>query len=260
MNSPERQLTLHDIPSFDGGGKLRALRGLYAYHHSQRFEWLRSKIRSLGKESVAVIELGCHDARSLSYVPVHVHRYLGFDACWKSGWKDGRPYGMDAARFRYKDRPEFEFLQSEEYEDLLAVRGTFDVAIVCETFEYLDPSELDAYVGALATRINEGGCLLSTMPNEKGLPLLFKAMGSRLSGVDRSEYSRTQFWNAVRGRLDRVPRALRGRRGFDYSKMAELIGGHFSKVRLESIASPSVPLWLSLNIGLVATKQEASTT
>jgi len=246
------QLALHDIPSFDGGGQLGAFRGLYAYHHSRRFAWLRDKIRSIGKESVSIIELGCHDARSLAYVPVHVHRYLGFDACWKSGWKDGKPYGLEAARFRFKDRDRFEFLQSEQHDDLLAVSETFDIAIVCETFEYLNHDELEAYVGALAAKLNGNGCLLATMPNEKGLPLLLKVAGSRLSGVSRSDYTRTQFWNALRGRLDRVPRALRGRRGFDYARMARLVGHHFPNVQLESITSSSLPLWASLNIGLVA--------
>lgn len=254
MIAQGQQLGLKDIPSFDDGAKVGPFRRLYAYHHSRRFEWLRNKIGALAEGSVSILELGCHDARSLSYVPVHVHRYLGFDACWKSGWKDGKPYGMEAAQLRFRDRPEFEFIQSEKHDDLLAVSETFDIVIVCETFEYLNPDLLDAYVAALAARLDSRGYLLSTMPNEKGLPLLFKTAGSRFSGVRRSEYTGRQLWSAVRGRLDRVPRALRGRRGFDYSKMAGLIRRHFSQMKVESIASPSLPIWLSPNVGLIAKK------
>lgn len=227
---------------------------IYAVHHSRRFEWLRSKIASLGKRDLSVIELGCNDARSVEYIPVRLKRYLGLDAGWRSGWKDAEPHGLDAAMVRFRDRPHFEVHRSQHCEDLERVDETFDVAIVLETFEYLEPSELEAYVFALSKRLNDTGCIFATMPNEKGLPLLIKTLGSRLSGVPPGGYTPVQFCNALLGRLDKVPRAVRGRKGFNYADMAEIIGRYFPHGFLESVEPANAPLWMSLNVGLVAFK------
>jgi hypothetical protein len=234
---------------------IRALfRGVYSMHHTRRFEWLKRKIESLGKREISVLELGCNDARSLSYIPIPVTRYVGLDAGWQSGWRDGKAVGLEAARHRYRHDANFEIRQSTNCNDLQEIRGKFDVAIVLETFEYLDPARIEEYIKALSLKLNDGGMILSTMPNEKGVPLIVKALGSRLSGVPRSGYTARQFWDAIKGDLDKVPRASRGRRGFDYEKTAELVGRYFSEVRLDAVEPANAPLWLSLNVGLTAQK------
>jgi hypothetical protein len=244
-----------EIPSFDRTRKMRLLSRLYAFHHTKRFEWLRHKIATLNKQDVAILEIGCNDARSVDFIPVPIKRYVGLDAGWRSGWRNGKAYGLDAARLRFQHRPQFEFRHSEHHEDLDRVQGTFDLAIALETFEYLLPSELELYVSGISRKLNDAGCILATMPNEKGIPLLLKSLGSRLSGVSRSEYPPEQFWNALIGRMDRVPRAVRGRKGFDYCAMAELVRRYFSHTRLEPVEPAKLPLWLSLNVGMFATKK-----
>ena len=246
-----------DTPYFHLSRNLRFFDRIYAIHHARRFEWLKSKIACLGKSDISVLELGCNDARSVEYIPVPITRYLGLDAGWRSGWENGKAYGLESAQIRFRDRPHFEFRRSERYEDLERVPGKFDVAIVLETFEYLEPSKLETYVSVLSEKLIDDGAILTTMPNEKGVPLLVKALGSRLSGVPRSGYTPAQFWNALIGRLDRVPRALRGRRGFDYQMMSEIIWRYFPHGYLESVEPANAPLWLSLNVGLVATKATA---
>ena len=230
---------------------------IYAIHHARRFEWLKSKIACLGKSDISVLELGCNDARSIEYIPVPIRRYMGLEAGWRSGWENGKAYGLESAQVRFRDDPHLEFRRSERYEDLERVPGKFDVAIVLETFEYLEPSKLETYVSVLSEKLIDDGAILATMPNEKGVPLLVKALGSRLSGVPRSGYTPAQFWNALIGRLDRVPRALRGRRGFDYQMMSEIIWRYFPHGYLESVEPANAPLWLSLNVGLVARKATA---
>jgi hypothetical protein len=232
--------------------ELGFFKSLYAFHHTHRFEWLRRKITSLPKESISVLEVGCADARSLDYVPVHVNRYYGLDAGWRSGVRDGQAYGLEAAKRRFTDRKTFTFRQSVHYSDLQSIHGKFDVEIVLETFEYLEVRQLESYIRLLAEKLERQGNLFSTMPNEKGLPLLVKAIGARLSGVPRSEYTRVQFFNAVLGRLDRVPRSERGRRGFDYEAVADLVRRYFPYVRLEPVGALGLPRALSPNIGLIA--------
>jgi hypothetical protein len=231
---------------------LRFFKQLYGFHHVQRFAWLRKKITSLEKQSVSILELGCADARSLDYIPVRVERYVGFDAGWRSGLQNGKACGLEAARERYGDRDNFSFVQSVRYTDIERVAEKFDLGIVMETFEYLDAHQLESYVATLAKKIDVGGCLLSTMPNEKGFPLLIKAVGSKFSGVRRSEYTLPQFLNALAGKLDRVPRAERGRKGFDYGQIATLVARYFRYVHLEAVGAPGLPISLSPNIGLIA--------
>jgi hypothetical protein len=244
------QAVPHTFP--DERRSLPFFKKLYSFHHVQRFEWLRKKIASLQKQSVSILEIGCADARSLDYVPVPVDRYVGLDAGWRSGLKDGRAYGLEAARQRYQNKSNFSFMQSVRYTDIQGVPEQFDLGIVMETFEYLDTHQLESYVATLAEKIDADGCVLSTMPNEKGFPLLVKAIGSKFSGVRRSEYTLPQFLNALAGRLDRVPRAERGRKGFDYGHIASLIARHFRYVHLEAVGVPGLPAFLSPNIGLIA--------
>jgi hypothetical protein len=246
-----------DIPSFDRSRSLGLFTRLYKFHHTQRFRWLQKKTGAIPKPKISVLELGCNDARSINYISVPIERYVGFDAGWKSGMRDGRPCGLEAARARYQDIPGFEFHRSDRCEDVDRIRGRFDVAVVLETFEYLRPNELEKYVSVLAEKLNDGGCIYSTMPNEKGIPLLLKVLGSKLSRVPRSEYTFPQLFNGVFGRMQHVPRTPFGRKGFDYAAVAQITRRHFMQIQLEPVEPSFVPLALSLNIGLVACKQAA---
>lgn len=232
-----------------------SFKALYTIHHAQRFRWLREKLVSRGKPNVSILELGCNDATSLDYVPLAVDRYVGFDAGWQSGWKDGVAYGLEAARIRYTGIENFEFHESVDFMDVLGVTGAFDFALVLETFEYLEPSMLEAYISALAARLWPGGQLVSTMPNEKGIAVLLKHFGSRISGVRRSVYSPWELFQAAIGRTSSIPRGTRGRKGFDYQQIAALARRHFRYVRLESVGPSFLPCCMSLNVGLVASHE-----
>lgn len=243
-----------DIPSFDSHRTLGPFTRLYKFHHAQRFRWLQKKIQALRKPEVSVLELGCNDARSVNYIPIPIKRYVGFDAGWKSGVRNGHPYGLEAARARYQHIPGFEFHRSDHCEDVYRVAGLFDLAVVLETFEYLKPTELENYVSVLADKLNDSGCIYSTMPNEKGVPLLLKVLGSKMSRVPRSEYTARQLFNGFLGRMHRIPRVPFGRKGFDYAEVARIAERHFARIQLESIEPAFVPLSLSLNVGLIACK------
>jgi hypothetical protein len=242
-------------PPAVSNGRAYTFRRFYARHHARRFEWMREQIASCHKQSISIIELGCYDARSLSYVPVNIHRYVGLDAGWQSGWSGETPFGLEAGLIRLKDRENFEARQSNSPRDIEQIRETFDIALVLETFEYLEPSALEPYIAALAGRVSDAGCLLTTMPNEKGLPLLAKALGAKLAGIRRSEYTATEFVHAVLGQLEHVPRGARGRKGFDYGQIVRLLGKYFPFLELQGVGLMKLPPYLSTNIGVVASKR-----
>src|SRR6266699_1107713 len=151
--------------------------GLYGRHHIQRFNWLSKNIASMFAESssISVLEVGCFDGKTLDFLPVDVHRYVGFDA----GWGDG----LDLARRRFANCDNYQFHQSVEPSDIANTSGRFDLIICMETLEHISPSKVGSYISAFAAKLE--GFLLVTVPNERGLPLLFKTVGAKLLGKSR---------------------------------------------------------------------------
>ena len=220
--------------------------GLYGRHHIQRFAWLSRKIASLaqGNSSISILEVGCHDAKTLDFVPVKVHRYLGFDAGWEGG--------LETARRRFGNIKGYSFQQSVDPADVVGIREKFDFIICMETLEHIKPSKVESYLSTFADKLD--GFLLVTVPNEKGLPLLCKTLGARLLGWRRTEsYTVSELAKAVCGRMDRVPRVEH--KGFDYASLAKSLKRYFRCVRLEGIAFAKLPVQLSLTVGIVASQK-----
>jgi len=46
-----------------------SFRWFYSRHHARRFEWMRDKIAACNFKPVSILELGCHDSRSLGLCP-----------------------------------------------------------------------------------------------------------------------------------------------------------------------------------------------
>ena len=223
--------------------------GIYGRHHAARFHWLRDAVGSLGLRRASVLELGCFDARSVDYLPLEIERYVGLDAGWESGVRDGMAYGLDAARERHAADPRFHFLRSTSPEDIADLEGSFELGLCLETFEHIEPALVDRYLAVLAEKVSV--CLLVTVPNEKGFSLLAKTLGAKLLGVDRSSrYSPREFFHALRGRMDRVPRDEH--KGFDYAQLGRQIGRHFRQVAIAGVRPKILPSRWRPTIGIVA--------
>jgi 2-polyprenyl-3-methyl-5-hydroxy-6-metoxy-1,4-benzoquinol methylase len=216
--------------------------GLYGRHHVQRFRWLSKNIASIFPErsSISVLEVGCYDGKTLEFVPVDVHRYVGFDAGWGGG--------LDLARRRFATRGNYKFHQSVEPSDIANTPGHFDLIICMETFEHISPSKVGSYISAFAEKLE--GFLLVTVPNEQGLPLLVKTVGAKLLGKSRDSYDASEFANAFLGRMEYVPRS--DHKGFDYTALAKSLGGSFQHVKVEGVSPTKFPPQLSLTIGMIA--------
>jgi len=216
--------------------------GLYGRHHIQRFKWLSKNIALMfpGRSSISVLEVGCYDGKTLDFVPVDIHRYVGFDA----GWGDG----LDLARRRFANCDSYKFHQSVEPSDIANTPGRFDLIICMETFEHITPSKVGSYISAFAEKLQ--GFLLVTVPNEKGLPLLFKTVGAKLLGKCRDSYGASEFANAFLGRMEFVPRS--DHKGFDYAALAKSLRGSFKHAQMEGVSPTKLPPQLSLTIGMIA--------
>ncbi len=219
-------------------------KGVYGRHHNRRFEWLNQKISALTSEQgIRVLEVGCHEGRVISCIPIPVRRYVGLDAGWGGG--------LERAKESFRDRREVTFIQSNHPRDVAAIEERFDFAICMETLEHVDPPIVELYIKAFSEKLD--GYLLITVPNEKGLALLINAVGARLLNVDRIyPYTTKEFIWGLLGRLDRVARFEH--KGFDYRNLVNLIGKYFQYVSVEGVTPVRRPLQLGLTIGIVASQ------
>jgi len=215
---------------------------LYARHHRSRFAWLRRKISTLADTTdISVLEVGCHDGRALSYIPRPVRRFVGFDAGWGGG--------LDRAREQFAANEGYSFFRSTQPRDVTNLTEKFDFIICMETLEHLEPPIVEQYLQAFSAKLD--GFLLITVPNEKGIALLAKAIGARIFGIDRIyPYTRAEFFWALWGRLERVTRSEH--KGFDYSTLVNLVRKYFKHVRVEGVSPVRRPLSLALTIGITA--------
>lgn len=220
-------------------------RGIYGRHHRGRFEWLRKKFVALAEaDGISVLEVGCHDGRALSHIPRRVRRYAGFDAGWGGGLERGRQH--------FATEKNYTFTKSTDPRDVADLEEKFDFILCMETLEHLETPVVEGYIQAFAKKVD--GCLLITVPNEKGIPLLVKATGARVLNIDRYyPYTATEFFWGLMGRLDRVRRSEH--KGFDYSRLVSLIKQHFKHVRVEGIGPFRLPPSLSLTVGIVASQR-----
>jgi hypothetical protein len=232
-------------------------KGIYGQHHMRRFKWLKNTLTALCRPrlSISILELGCYDGKTLEWIPVHVDRYVGIDAGWNSGIIDGKPCGLEAARVSFRNNTNYAFLQSNTPDGIATLSDTFDVGICMETFEHIDPAQLESYVAAYAKKVHD--VLLVTVPNEKGLPLLGKAVGSWLLRKERaSSYSMMELVAGVFGRMNRVPRSQH--KGFDYAHLASLLKKYFPHVRIQGVSPGGLPPSLSFTVGIIASRRPLS--
>ncbi len=220
-------------------------KGIYARHHLGRFYWINQKFAALAPPGeISLLEVGCHDGRAIGYIPRHVRRYAGFDAGWGGGLERGRAI--------FRREKEYTFTESTDPRDVAALDEKFDFGLCMETLEHLDQPVVDGYIRAFAERVS--GRLLITVPNDKGLALLVKGVGSKILRVDRYyPYTTAEFLWGLIGRLEKVKRSEH--KGFDYAKLVELIRQHFKYVKVEGISPLNLPPFLSLTIGIIASQQ-----
>jgi Methyltransferase domain len=223
--------------------------GLYGSHHRARFRWLRGKLAALGLPRARVLEIGCFDGKTVDWLPCEIERYVGLDAGWESGERNGQAVGLAAAQQRFGDDARFACRRSSDPEDVWQLDGEFDVGVCMETLEHIEPADVESYLAALARKVR--GPLLVTVPNEKGAALLVKTLAAKALGIDRDiSYSKREFINALLGRTGRVPR--HHHKGFDYAVLARRLTHHFGEVTIEGVDTRRLPYWLQSTIGIVA--------
>jgi 2-polyprenyl-3-methyl-5-hydroxy-6-metoxy-1,4-benzoquinol methylase len=209
------------------------------FYHDARFRWAAKRLTHDYK-TCSLFELGCFDGRFLTTVKEHVDRYFGMDADWEGG--------LSQAKARYNLENRYTFKQSVNPADLSVLKdNSYDCAVSLETLEHIDPELLPAYISEIA-RIVRGHFYVS-VPNEKGLMLLIKHLAKVITGVPTDEYTISEFWSAVLGKMDKVGRLEH--KGFDHDALRKLLSEHFIIEQKIALPFSRLPTMFGATIAIV---------
>jgi hypothetical protein len=217
------------------GGRFRK------YYHLARFRWLASELRRLQLKPSRIIEVGCHDARTLAFLPVPPARYLGLDANW-----DG---GIEIAKREWSGHPGYDFAECKTASEItVGKRESFDIGIAFEVFEHLSDDVLDGYLAKLRELVK--GYMFISVPVERGLPFVVRHALKKSMGWQPELYTGKEFLFAAFGSLDKVQRD--NHKGFDYKRLVSHVDGYFQVSKVAGI-TPGLPgAGFNFNVGITA--------
>jgi hypothetical protein len=215
--------------------------------HERRFWWLIDRLRRLGIRRADLIEIGCYDAKTISYLErggVAVNRYVGYEA---------ESDVASMAQRQWSARPEITIVRSTSPADI-DLSSTFDLGICMETLEHLPDELVDGYLQALARVVR--GPVFFTIPVERGAMMLAKQLGYRIFGMYGERLSWRDLVNGALSQTDRIQR--HEHRGFDDRQMVERIAHYFT---ITESGGLFVPYFTTLNftLGIVGTANQPPT-
>lgn len=223
-------------------------KGIRGWAHRARFRWLSRKVRQYGSAPYSVVELGCYDAKSITFLDSLPQAYLGLDANWESG--------LDLARKRWAGHPEFEFIQCRSPEALESSAGAnisqrtgkYNIALCMETLEHLPEHLVGPYLRLL--RQLTDGYVFITVPVEIGPVFLIKYLVKRIITRDGEKYRLREILCAALGLSRHVERNQH--KGFDWRRLREEVGAVFDIVEVSGMPFSPLPPMLNFGVGIVA--------
>jgi SAM-dependent methyltransferase len=220
-------------------------KGVRSRLHHARFYWLYDRVKSLFNGPVSVLELGCFDAKTISFLPYLPAKYAGYDANWENG--------LDIARRKFSN-PDYKFYECSRPEEMNRAGETFDLLICMETLEHIPDEMLEGYLQKLKAAAKDA--LIVTVPNETGLVFLGKYLIKLLifrEGMSPS-YTFADVVNQTLGRMERVIHD--DHKGFDYRRLINRLRQDWDVTTVSPIPFNWLPLSLGFSVGMVCRRKD----
>jgi hypothetical protein len=208
--------------------------------HERRFWWLAARIQSAGIRRARIVEIGCHDAKTIRYLErsgIIVDRYIGYEA---------HENVIAAAQREWSQRPEITIRGASWSADMQVRDESLNVGICMETFEHLSDDLVDGYLSVLAENVR--GPVFITVPVERGAMLLAKQFGYRLFDMYGERLGWRDILNGTLGRTHMIGR--HEHRGFDDRRMLDQIRKHFDVVESAGLFVPYLTTF-NFSLGII---------
>ncbi len=211
--------------------------------HMARFHWLKKVSQRYMPNYINVFELGCHDAKSIIFLPYPPIEYLGLDADWEGGLKK--------AKYIYEEIKEYKFLKVQKIDEFPSINKKFDLVICLETLEHLPENELKDYIFKLSSLMSN--YLFITVPNEIGFVFIVKLFLKRFFNMHPDKYTFMEMINQFFGRVKKVKRY--NHKGFSWLELLKILKNEFQIVSLEGIPFSFLPKSFNFGVGIVLKKK-----
>lgn len=218
------------------------------YLHSIRYRHLRRFLNGLCHEShkkseISLFEIGCGYGKSLEAIrqmpQLEISNYLGLNIEDQFSKLCQQKYGDSKHEFLTAEIQSY--ARGEKQLSFIP-----DAIISLECFEHIPEYDIPSIVEWLHS-LNRP--LFISVPNETGLAVLFKNLGSFLMGYNRyKEYTWRETWNACRYHLEKVTPHGTGHIGFDWRWLAAVLNQKFTLFEVGTSPWDFVPRGMSLSI------------
>ena len=221
--------------------------GFRSWLHSSRYLWLRKKLEQYGIKYSSVIELGCYDGKSISYLPYPPEKYEGYDANWENG--------LEIFKTQWANKPDYRSHFSCSTDDFNSGNQKFDLVICMETLEHLPREDALSYLEKLSNSCD--GYAVITVPNEIGLLFFVKHICKLILSLydkeDIEKYTLLELIYQTLGMTNKVEQD--DHKGFNYKNYILKIADYFEILAVEGTQFPLLPLFLSANTGVLCRKK-----
>ncbi len=232
----------HIIPKEKAGYNERLFRsGIRKNYHEARFHWLQQQFLQRQITAGSILELGCFDGRSISFLPFLPEQYLGYDANWENG--------LGLAKQHWGHNPAIRFRDCQSAADFDPPYKTFDFGICLETLEHLPEAELQLYLKALQQAVRQK--IFVTVPVETGPLAVLKYLYKRLFLAVDEPYSPAELWHLWWGNTYKIARVPFGHKGFDYRILKKTLQQYFHIETVYGLPFKALPPGLNLSCGFV---------
>ncbi len=209
------------------------------FFHLSRFRWLKSSLNKFTLDYTSVLEIGCHDAKSLFWLPYPALKYVGLDADWEGG--------LGVAKEKFKNINDYHFIKITSSNNLPQPMHKYDIGISLETFEHLSDYDVDNYIRFFQNNISQ--YIFISIPNEIGIFFLFKFITKYFFGFKNDRYTLLEFVFQTIGHTSSVERDQH--KGFSWKQFILLLKQHFTIVEVKGIPFSFLPVFMNFGVGVI---------